>query len=335
MEASPLSLVQMETERSVSRLAGREPASELRQLRYFVAVAEERHFGHAAKRLWIAQSGLSQQIKKLESALGVQLLVRDKRHVELTDAGQALLEQARIVLDHVARMEETVQLVAGGAKGSVRLGTTVASPQPLTTLLIEEFRRRFPDVKLHLQPGFEPQTLLDLLEGRIDLAVVNMPFEGMERLQDPRYLPLGAIEVLVMMPAGHRLASLPRIPRSELMKEQVRTLARSVNPFLLDHVHRALFGTVHHPYLEEISDTSLSSRVSLVETESVLSIGFEPEADLRAPGVVYRSVEDPKPQLEYGLVWSDVSPSPFVHRFVDVARSITEEASGSGPGPAD
>jgi hypothetical protein len=114
------------------------------QLRYFVAVAEERHFGRAAKRLWIAQSGLSQQIKKLESALGVQLLVRDKRHVELTDAGKALLEHARLVLEQVARMEETVQLVAGGAKGSVRLGTTVASPQPLTALLIEEFRRRFP-----------------------------------------------------------------------------------------------------------------------------------------------------------------------------------------------
>jgi DNA-binding transcriptional LysR family regulator len=324
----------MEKERSVSLLPpGREPASELRQLRYFVAVAEERHFGRAAKRLWIAQSGLSQQIKKLEGALGAQLLVRDKRHVELTQAGKAFLDQARLVLDLVARMEETIQRMGRGAKGSVRLGTTAVTPQPLTTVVIEEFRRRSPDVELSLHPAAGSQTLQDLLAGRVDMAVVDMPFEGMERLQTPRYLRLGAIEVLVIVPAEHRFATLTRIPRSELLREPVRTLARSVNPALLDHVHLTLFGASHHPHLEEIGDTSLSSRVSLVGKGSVLSIGFEPEADLKAPGVVFRSVEDPRPELEYGIVWSDASPSPIVGRFVDVARSIVETTSGADLSP--
>jgi DNA-binding transcriptional LysR family regulator len=324
----------METEQSVSGLAEREPAAELRQLRYFVAVAEERHFGRAARRLWIAQSGLSQQIKKLEASLGAQLLVRDKRHVELTQAGDALLEQARLVLDLVARMEEGVHLVARGAKGSIRLGTPAASPQPVTPLLIEEFRRRFPDVELGLRPGFGPQILRDLLDGRIEMAVVNVPFEGMERLEAPRYLRLGAVEVLVMVPSEHRFASLTRIPRSELLKEHVATLARSVNPGLLDHIHRMLFGTDQHPNLEELSDAALSSRVSLVGAGSLLSIGVEPETNLQAGGVVYRSVEDPKPQLEYGLVWSDASASPIVERFVDVARSIVQSPSGSDADPA-
>jgi DNA-binding transcriptional LysR family regulator len=333
MRAWAPSVVQVETERSVSGLVEREPASELRQLRYFVAVAEERHFGRAARRLWIAQSGLSQQIKKLEGSLGARLLVRDKRHVELTQAGETFLEQARLVLDLVARMEETVQLMARGAKGSVRLGTAAVGPQPLTALVIEEFRRRSPDVELGLQPGSGPQMLLDLLDGRVDMAVVNMPFEGMERLEAPRYLRLGAIEVLVLVPAEHRFASLTQIPRSELLREPIRTLARSVNPALLDHVHLALFGTSEHPSLEEISDTALSSRVSLVGKGAVLSIGFEPEADLKAPGVVFRSVEDPKPELEYGLVWSDASASPIVGRFVDVARSIAEATSGADSSP--
>jgi DNA-binding transcriptional LysR family regulator len=314
----------METDRSVSYPFDRAPVTELRQLRSFLVVAEEHHFGRAARRLLIAQSGLSQQIKKLEAALGAKLFVRDKRHVELTDAGRALFEEARVVLDTVVKMEDGVRLVARGARGSVRLGTTVLSPQPLAGLVVEEFRRRAPDVGLLFQPGFGPQVLLDLLGRRVDLAIVNMPLDGIQRLEEPRYLPLGSTKVLLMVPEGHRLAPLERIPRSELLRERVVSFARSLNPVLLDHVHRGLFGTTHHPHLEELSDPSLSSRASLVASASVLSIGFEPEADLRVSGVVYRSVEDPGPELEYGLVWPEAHASPLIEGFVDAARSVLE-----------
>jgi DNA-binding transcriptional LysR family regulator len=289
-------------------------------------VAEEGHFGRAARRLMISQSGLSQQIKKLEASLGARLFVRDKRHVELTDAGRALLEEGRRVLDLVVRMEDTVQLVSRGAKGSIRLGTTIASPQPMTARVLEEFRRRFPDVRLGFQPGFGPQVFQHLLERRVDLAVMHMPVDGIERLDGPGYLRLGSIEVLVMVPEDHRFASLDKIPRSELLKERMVTLPRSVNPAAFDHVHRQVFGTAIHPSLEEISGTDLSSRASLVASASVLSIGLEYEAGLQAPGVVYRSVEDPKPELEYGLVWSDAEASPSVRSFVDVSRSVLEAA---------
>ena len=319
-----------ETDRSVVWTHARPPASELRQLRYFVAVAEELHFGHAARRLWIAQSGLSQQIKKLEAALGAQLLVRDKRHVELTDAGRSLLADARLVLDQVARMEEGVRLVAEGARGSVRLGTAIASPQPLAMRLIEEFRHRFPDVELQLQPGFGPQILFDLLERYTDLAVVNLPFEGMEQLGDPRYLRLGTVELFVLAPADHRLAAVEKIPRSELLKERVITFARSVNPPLIDHVHRELFGSAQHPHLEEISDTALSSRASVVAAGSGLSIAFEPEVGLRPEGVIFRPVEDPTPKVEYGLVWSE-TPAPTVGGFIEIARSIVETTQDRAP----
>jgi DNA-binding transcriptional LysR family regulator len=317
----------METERSVSSPIWRGPASELRQLRSFVAVAEEGHFGRAARRLVISQSGLSQQIKKLEASLEAKLFVRDKRHVELTDAGRALLGEGRRVLELVARMEDVVRLVARGAKGSIRLGTTIASPQPMTALVLAEFGRRFPDVRLGFQPGFGPEVLQHLLEHRVDLAGVNMPVEGIERLDTPGYLRLGSIEVLVMVPDGHRLASFDQIPRSELLKERMVTFPHNVNPGVLDHVHRDVFGTTHHPDLEEISGTDLSSRASLVASASVLSIGFENEAELQAPGVVYRSVEDPRPELEYGLVWSDAGASPSVQSFVEVGRSVLEAAA--------
>jgi DNA-binding transcriptional LysR family regulator len=187
-------------------------------------------------------------------------------------------------------------------------------------------------VQVRFQLGFGPQVLLHLLERRVDLAVMNMPFEGIERLDASQYLRLGSVEVLVMVPQGHRFASLDQIPRSELLKERVVTFPQSLNPALFDHVQRSVFGTTQHPDLEEISDIALSSRASLVASASVLSIGFEPEADLRAEGVVYRSVEDPKPELEYGLVWSDAEASPFVRSFVDVGRSVLEAAPGAGDG---
>jgi hypothetical protein len=103
-----------------------------------------------------------------------------------------------------------------------------------------------------------------------------------------------------------------------------------VNPPLIDHVHRELFGAAQHPHLEEISDTALSSRALVVAEGTGLSIAFEPEVGLRPEGVIFRSVEDPTPTVEYGLVWSE-TPAPAVGRFIEVARSIVETMQDRAP----
>jgi len=159
----------------------------LRHLRYFVAVAEELHFGRAAARLHIAPSPLSQRIKALESALGVELLVRTTRRVELTPAGALLLTEARGVVERVERLESVVARVRSGESGAVRLGV---SPD-LPAAVVAELARRAPIVPVE-------QSAADLgaalVERRIDLAFMRTPLEGaLLRAGPPLTRPLGAL----------------------------------------------------------------------------------------------------------------------------------------------
>jgi DNA-binding transcriptional LysR family regulator len=291
---------------------------ELRQLRYFLAVAEEQHFGHAAQRLQIAQSGLSQQIKSLERSLKTQLFVRDRRRVELTPAGEYLIEEARALLTRARRVEETLPLVDQGKGGLLKIATSSAGLHPLTGDLIDRFRERFPEVELHVVPGSGPQNLAALRHQFVDLAFVSFPFEPIDGLS---LLPTGTLEIMIALSEPHRLASNERIPRRELLTEPFLTLPRTFNPTLMDHIHRSLFGDREHPSLIEVPDLSEITRLArLAHSKQLIGLGLPAEADLRIPGLAHRRVEDPVPVVEYGLVWLDQYASPFATRFIESVR---------------
>src|SRR6516164_7440045 len=146
------------------------PRMELRHLRYFLAVAEELHFGRAAARLHISQPPLSQQIRRLEDELGARLFRRTKRRVELTPAGQAFLTEARQTL---AQAERAVRAAQRGELGELVVGyVTTASYEPLPDV-IRGFRRRFPDVDLRLENLRSVQQRQALFDGRIDVGFVR------------------------------------------------------------------------------------------------------------------------------------------------------------------
>ena len=291
---------------------------ELRQLRYFLAVAEEQHFGHAAQRLHIAQSGLSQQIKSLERSLKTQLFVRDRRRVELTPAGEYLVEEARALLVRARRVEETLPLVDQGKGGLLRIATSSAGLHPLTGDLIDRFRERSPEVELHVVPGSGPQNLAALRHQFVDLAFVSFPFEPIDGLS---LLPTGTLEIMIALSEPHRLASNERIPRRELLTEPFLTLPRTFNPTLMDHIHRSLFGDRKHPSLIEVPDLSEITRLArLAHSEQLIGLGLPAEADLRIPGLAHRRVEDQVPVVEYGLVWLDQYASPFATSFIESVR---------------
>ena len=125
----------------------------LRQLEYFVAVAEEHHFGRAAERLRVAQPGVSQQIKLLERSLGAKLFIRGSDGVQLTEAGGALLDHARLVLELADRTSEIPRLVTNGKAGLLKVGTAAIHVHPVANRIIADFRERFPLVDLQLHPG--------------------------------------------------------------------------------------------------------------------------------------------------------------------------------------
>jgi DNA-binding transcriptional LysR family regulator len=291
---------------------------ELRQLRYFLAVAEERHFGRAADHLRIAQSGLSQQIKALERSLGTQLFIRDRRRVELTPAGEYLAEEARSLLSRASRVEETLPLIGEGKGGLLKIATSSAGLHPLAGDLIDRFRERSPDIELHVVPGSGPQNLEALQRRDVDVAFVSYPFDPQDGLS---WLPTGSLELVIALSERHRLASIERIPRPELLAEPFLTWPRTFNPPLMDHIHRSLFGDRHHPSLIEVPELNQATRLTrLARSERMVGLGLPEEAELAIPGLAYRRVEDPVPLVDYGLAWLNEHDSPFATAFIDAVR---------------
>lgn len=300
----------------------------LRQLEYFVTVAEERHFGRAAERLRVAQPGISQQIKILERSLGAQLFIRGSGGVQLTEAGEALLDHARLVLELAERTQEIPGLVARGKAGRLKVGTAAMHVLPVANEVIGGFRDRFPLVELEIHPGFRPSQL-DLLRRRVlDVSFVTAPFEVEAGLGS---MALGALEIRVALPAGHPLAALDRIPRAELMKERYIGMPRAADPSFVDQVRGDIFGPGGPRNLVEVADITLETRLRMVADGEGITITIRPEeTDLPNPGVVYRHIAGRTAAVEYGIAWSDSAASAFVAPFVEIAeRAATQANSGS------
>jgi DNA-binding transcriptional LysR family regulator len=292
---------------------------DLRQFRYFIAVAEERHFGGAAVRLHIAQSGLSQQILKLERSVGVQLLVRDRRGVEITEAGEAFLDYARLTLELADRAVESAQLAERGKQGLLRVGTTVIGMPPKAERLLQTFGERFPDVDVDLHPRLISELIDGIRTFALDVAVVFAPFKSVD--PPPRYQPLGSYELVAAVPEGHRLAKLKRVPRAELLKEPFIEAPRNINPELTDHIHQALFGDTPHPHRVEVPLVEEARRLELIAEGRGVGVTVR-HPGLERPGVVFRPLDEGTQPLRYGVAWPAIQSSPVLDSFIELAREI-------------
>src|SRR5438477_6383896 len=141
---------------------------ELRHLRYFVAIAEERSFTRAAERLWVAQPGLSTQMRRLEAELGVRLFERHTRGVDLTQAGELFLERARLTLAAAETAAATGRDLEAGVIGSVRLGVAGGADWQLTPSLLQRFGRERPGVELTVLEAYGGMLWRELRDGRLD-----------------------------------------------------------------------------------------------------------------------------------------------------------------------
>ncbi|MDM7891136.1 LysR substrate-binding domain-containing protein [Curtobacterium caseinilyticum] len=188
---------------------------DLRQLRAFLAVADELHFGRAAERLRIAQPALSQQIRRTERDLGVDLFVRTSRSVALTAAGRVLQGRARSLLDQAGRDLDEVVRVGRGEAGRLDVGFVV-SALPLGPIeRVQAFRQRYPLVRVELTEGYSSTLLARIVRGELDLAVLRDPDP------DPavRFLPFRTERFVAAVPHGHRLAGRTAIRGSELVDD--------------------------------------------------------------------------------------------------------------------
>ncbi|GAA3860969.1 LysR family transcriptional regulator [Leifsonia kafniensis] len=191
---------------------------EIRQLEYFVAVADEKNFGRAANRLHVVQSAVSAGIQTLERDLATSLFDRRGKRTELTDAGEALLPRARRALDAMRDARDAVSEVSGGLSGTLRVGTLTSIPLVDIPAVLGEFHRQHPGVKLVTggTPSGSAGLVASLLEHRLDLAFVSLPAVPPVGID---VTLLGRAPLMVALPHGHRLANRPHVTLHDLADE--------------------------------------------------------------------------------------------------------------------
>ncbi|SDO20352.1 LysR family transcriptional regulator [Actinacidiphila guanduensis] len=188
---------------------------ELRQLEYFVAVAEERHFTKAAQRLMVSQSGLSASVRALERELGSALFVRTTRSVELTGAGRALLGEATRTLAGARAAKEAVAAVQGLLRGSLAVGTEQCVNVDVGALLAR-FRARHENVEVRLRQAGSAVLAQDVADGRLDLAFITLPGPAPDGV---RLLHLTSDPMVLLCDPAHPLAGGPAVKWTELADE--------------------------------------------------------------------------------------------------------------------
>jgi DNA-binding transcriptional LysR family regulator len=195
---------------------------ELRHLRYFRAVAEELHFGRAAKRLHISQPPLSMQIQNLESELGVQLLQRSKRQVRLTRLGELFLQRIKVILTDVERAVEEIQAADRGELDTVVLGYKSAIMLEEIAPLIRRFHQSFPNVKMKLVQGSTGEQFEHVMDHRFDVGFVDAPVDSCgdaDSLSPLRGVPVMVEQLVMAVPAGHPLAKRKQVRLEEFKNE--------------------------------------------------------------------------------------------------------------------
>ena len=206
---------------------------ELRHLRYFIAVAEELHFGHAAARLNISQPPLSQQIQILEQQIGARLFARTNRSVSLTEAGRQFLADSRQILSQVDDAAARAARLHHGETGELRIGFTSSAPFiKAVSDTLSTFRRRYPDVHIQTRETNTREQIVPLNEGALDLGLMrntHLPDTLVwERvLREP---------LLAMVPRDHPLASQPCVSLRELAREPIVFFDPHVGTGLYDDI---------------------------------------------------------------------------------------------------
>jgi DNA-binding transcriptional LysR family regulator len=258
---------------------------ELRHLRYFQAVAEERHFGRAALRLHMAQPPLSQQIRHLEDELGVLLLRRSTRRVDLTPAGEVYLERVRDVLAAVAVAGEEARRVDAGLEGRLAVGCVGSATYSLMPAFARALREELPGIDFTFRGEMlVPDQLVALRGGSIDLALLRTPLDDESGLVVRH---LRRERLLVALPDGHRLVGRQRIRLADLREEDFIVHAggrRSMmHGLVIDLCRSAGFDPrVRH----EVAETS--TLVTFVAAGLGVAIVPEPVAELGVTGATYR-----------------------------------------------
>jgi DNA-binding transcriptional LysR family regulator len=303
---------------------------ELRQLRYFVTLAEELHFGRAAAREHIVQSALSQQLQRLERELGAPLLERTTHHVRLTAAGSAFLPEARQILAHVDRAAAAARRAACSAP-TLRVGTVDASYDSMPTIL-RRVQVRFPDLEIHQVEAGVPEQYTLLASGRLDIGIGRASLAPPEVASE--LFRLDRLGVLVC--EGHRFAPSPGVPVAALADEPLLLAEEQRAPEFNQFVIELCRSVGFLPAVYRGTVESIRAAVDLVAQSRTILCA--PASCVPAhPGVAWRPLIEPASRYPWSMLWRADNHSRQVRAMVSCARELSRElgwleASGQAAG---
>ena len=289
---------------------------ELRNLRSFIAVAEELHFGRAAERLYMAQPPLSHQIRKLEKELGVQLFERNTRSVRLTSAGESFLEPVRDVLADVDIAVRAAQNAGKGEYGRVTVGFAGASSHESLPLLTRAVRVAHPGIELVMRgQTYADVALSRVADGSLDLGFVRLPVTqpGVESRV------IFKEELICALPADHPLAKCKRIQVEALAAEPFVSFPPNCGSTLRDAAQRLCESAGFNPRVVQDAPDSYTI-LALVAAGVGVTLTLTSCQHIQQNGLVYRPLVKPGPVLQAALAWRSDNPSAALQAVLAVAQ---------------
>jgi DNA-binding transcriptional LysR family regulator len=292
---------------------------ELRQLRYFLAVAEELHFGKAAERLHMTQPPLSQAIQALEEQLGAALFLRNRRAVALTPAGNALRPEARRLLAQAADLPALVRRAAGGEAGRLSLAFVSSADYSILPPFLRRYRTAFPDVQIVLREATTDLQIDELLHARIDAGFLIPPLPDKAKV-DLDYLPLLSEPLVLAIPTGALALGEGPVGLADLPPLPLIIFPRPIAPGLHDAILACYRAAGLTPEIGQEA-IQMQTIVGLVSAGMGLALVPQSVSNLMRPGVEYRPLRDATPHVETGLAWRRDNDSPVLRGFLDLLRS--------------
>jgi DNA-binding transcriptional LysR family regulator len=289
---------------------------DMRQLRYFVAVAEELHFGRAAAKLGMAQPPLTQQIQKLERALGCPVFFRQPRKTTLTAAGVALLEDARRILRDFEEARERARRAGRGETGQLTVGTPPSVMLTRLPAAIRKYRERFPEIRFTLRELATSAIAAGLEAGTVDLGLLREASSGEVMLREP---------VVAVLPAGHAFAASEALKLRQLAEEPFVLFPRRLGEAFYD---RLISFCVHAGFTPRVVQeaTQWQSVVTFVETGLGVSLAPACVQRFRWKGVVYRELPGLHTTVSAGLGKEGASPAAAA--FLNILRGEFRKGQG-------
>jgi DNA-binding transcriptional LysR family regulator len=290
---------------------------ELRDLRYFVAIAQHGTVSRAAEQLHVSQPALSEQIRKLEDELGAALFTRTSRGVLLTDAGEALLPHARTVLAQADAAVESVQMVAHGLVGTLTLGFIDSAALAILPPLIHHFTDRYPNVKLRLRESGTRQQLEAIEQSEIDVGIVRGPVWN-AGIAGRR---IATESLRLALPAQHRLAREAIVRIADLNEDGFIMYPHERGAALAEETLRLCHAAGFDPRVVQEAN-EIYTICGMVAAGLGVAVVPDSARAIALDGVVYLPIDDPRAQLERWAVWREEAPLAVVRAFIETLDDV-------------